>query len=546
MLQPVRINPPTKGINTITPIRELDHRYAVRLDNVWFDRAGALVRRPGQNSIGSAFPGTIGALFEYVAQSGAATIFAWNSQDFSIYKYSGGAWIKESTAGTYTEAPNAAQMGAQLIIGGKNTLGSTTTMYYNGSAWAVPTGIITTPYDNHCSMFASHNGRMYGAGSSSLQSVVFFSDTTADGSGFTAGVADWTITTTTRADPKVPVTWAGPGGFIDVSGAIGSGEPVTGITSFQGLLTVFTPNAVVFYNITDPLTSFNVAKVVRGVGCITHKSIAHAGNDTIFLSQYGFMKLREVFNIGDAASEATSVPINNAVLDAIRATPATDIRATHAEKLGVYLCRIGSVAWAYHYLFDGWTQWYGIQNELLTTHDGTIYTGTNYLHTLDAANNTDSIDGGAPTSISLKWEPAPFRSSGQEVKTRWNRAEVIYETSGNATINFASWINLDINTQLTNNILIAGNKVIVDPSGMVWSGVQASTDPRTIWWDGTTNTTNWTGTTIAGNELLAGSSVIPLRGRAELLSVSVSNSDDSYLRISALEIYKNEGNVRDG
>jgi len=529
-LTPLRINPPLKGVNTISPVREMTHEYAIRLDNVWMDKAAGIQRRPGQTSIIPPHVNPIDRLFEYVSPAVASTLFAHDSITGDILRQSGATWVIEAAAGVFTSTPSVGQMGGQIIVGD-----GVRTAVYNGSTWnTAVTGIVTTPYNNNCKFYVPHNGRMYAAGSSTHGSTIYFSDAVADGGTTALGLFDWTTGAT------------GPGGFIDVSAAVGKGEIVTGLASYQGLLVVFCRNNIVLYNITDPLTSFSVHKVIKGVGCLSHDSIAGAGNDTVFLSGYGFLKLREVLVQGDAAVERSSVAINNYITDQLASGnySAALVRSAYAENIGVYLCSFGTkVTWAYHEMFGGWAPWYGVAPQLLYSAAGTLYTANSELFTMDAAVNMDTTST-ATHPINFVWEPAPFRSSGQEVKARWNRAEVIYEAAGSTSFTLASWLNLDQATKQTNTTTLAPTNIVANPTGMVWGTGTPTLDPRTKWGGVGIGGSAWGGTVITGNQLLAGDAVIPLVGRSELLSLSISNADVGYFRISAIEVYRNDGGVR--
>jgi len=543
-LTPLRINPPTKGVNTTTPLRELSHDYAVVLDNVWMDKAGAIQARPGQASEIPPYIYPIKKLFEYTAQSGATILFMQDSIG-EIHRRSGNTWGAPITTpagvvkaqiepGTllYTGTLGVTQLGSQLIIGdGVNE------QYFNGAVWATPTGLANPSINNKCNIFTTHNGRVYGAGSSTFRSVFFASDTLSSGAGTGgAGVADWTI------DVAGVNT---VGSFIDVSSETGTGDPITGLTSFQGMLVVFTANSIVFYSIPDPNANPSVQKSIHGIGCLNQESIAGIGNNTMFLSKYGFISLREVLVQGDAAAEKSSVAINNTITKELRLGnyQANNVSAVYAQELGVYLCAFGTtVTWAYHELFGGWMPWYGLPAKLLVSTTNKLYGATTELISISSNNSQDVLSAGN-NPINFTWQPAPFRSSGAEIKARWNRVELVYESLINASITFSSWLNLDeSNTSVVSAIPLNPSSVVTNPLGMIWSSVN-SADPRTKW--GSTGAgSKWAGTRAGTGILLSGTEPIPIAGRSELISFSISNAGLEELRISALEVYRNDGGLR--
>lgn len=507
-----RVSPPQKGLNTIIPIREMGKEFAVQLENVWFDQAGALNRRPGQVTVdGAASGGNTKSLWEHLALSSASTLFKW-ADNGTIYSLSGTTW-SSSLTGIFNSRPRTAQISGQTMAGD-----GIATRFYNGS-WNTVTGA------NPMNIFTTYNGRMYGAGDPSQSMTVYFSDTIG---GTGVGVANWTTT--------------GPGGVVDVSGAIGTGEIITGLTTFQGMLVVFMNNAIAFYSGSDPATpsTFSVKKVIRGIGCVSHDTIQGIGNDVIFLSQFGFKKLREVLVQGDAAAEDTSIPINNFITSEMRSGNAvtTDFRSAFSAKFGVYLCRFGNRTVVYHVLFDSWVYWFGLEPIYLQSDNGTLYLEDTRLHKLDDTSFSDAINGGTPVAIPVVWQLAPFRTKSKEIRARWNRAELIYEGEDGDTVTMEIWPDLD-DTQIDNFVITLNPSILTTTSvDMIWSEI-ASTDPRRFWGTATTGPA-WTGSAT----LFIGDERIPIRGFSELLSVRLTNPNISQFRISAFEIYFNEGGIR--
>ncbi len=511
-LQVQRISPPVKGLNTITPIRELGFDFAPQLENVWFDQSGELNRRPGQTTFDDGAPGgNIKTLFEHLALSGASTIFSW-SDDGTIYSLSGTTW-SSSLGSVFSSRPRTAQISGQTMVGD-----AVATRYYNGS-WNTPTGA------NPMNIFTTYNGRMYGAGDPSQQATVYFSDTIG-GSG--SGIAVWTTT--------------GPGGILDISGAVGTGQIVTGLATFQGMLVVFCNNVIIFYSGSDPATpsTFSVQKVIHGIGCVSHDTIQGTGNDMIFLSQFGFKKLREVLVQGDAAAEDASIPINNFIMSEMRAGNAltADFRSAFAAKFGVYICRFGNRTVVYHELFDSWVYWFGLEPAYLKTDDGNLYLADTRLHKMDDTVYSDTINGGTAVAIPLVWQLSPIRTDSKEVRARWNRVELLYQGEDADTVTMEIWPDLD-ETQSESFTITLSPAIPTDTStSMIWSET-ASTDPRRAWGTATTGP-SWAGSTT----LFTGDERVPIRGFSELLSIRLTNPNITQFKISATEIYFNEGGLR--
>jgi hypothetical protein len=67
-----------------------------------------------------------------------------------------------------------------------------------------------------------------------------------------------------------------------------------------------------------------------------------------------------------------------------------------------------------------------------------------------------------------------------------------------------------------------------------------------IWDTGTSAWLTGTGPSWSGGEANAanGDAVLPIVGRAELLSVRLENTNKTRFRLTALEVYMNEGGLR--
>jgi len=513
MLDPSRFSIPIKGWNTITPIREMSHEYAPVLENVWFDQAGGMNRRPGQAAVTtSALGGDIGSLFEYRDLAGNSTMFAW--QGGTIYSQSGASFVS-SLGGVFSQRPRAAQMAGALMVG--DAVANRT--YTTAGGWATVTG--AAPMN----MFTVWKGRMIGAGNPAQRMTLYYSDVVSG-----AGATDWT---TTGSSP--------PGGFLDLTASIGTGDEITGIAQFQGLLVAFLQNAIVFYSGTDASTA-GIQKVIRGIGCISHDSVHGIGNDMIFLSRFGFKKLSEILVQGDAAAGNASDAINNYVVDQLLKAnvTASTIRASFAEKFGVYLCTFGNLTLAYHVFFDAWSPWYGLGKTLYTKEDGTVLMADTLMQQLSPSAKGDTIGSAAEVPATERWDSAPFRSNSAETKARWRFIELLYESAVNETIDISTWLDLDMSTIRTETVTLSPAIVVPTATSMVWSTGAGSTDPR-MKWGNVTNGIKWAGSTDLS---FSGDIRIPVVGRSELMTMRIVNSNISSFRISANEVYKVDGGLR--
>ena len=516
-LSPSRFSIPIKGWNTITPIREMDQKFAPTLENFWFDQAGGMNRRPGQAAVTTTALATpMESMFEYRDLAGVSTLFAWEGG--TIWVQSGTAFTS-SLAGVFSQRVRASQMGGVIMVGDAIT----TRTYTTAAGWSAAPPAGASPMN----MFTVYKGRMYGAGNVSNKMTVYYSDVVGVGS---AGLTDWTAT--------------GPGGFIDLTGSIDTGDEVTGLTTFQGMLVVFLQNAIVFYSGANPATA-SIQKVIRGIGCVSHDSIQGIGNDTIFLSKYGFKRLTEVLVQGDAAAGDASTAINNFVVDELinRNVSPANIRSTFAEKYGVYLCSFGKVTLAYHVVFDAWVPWYGLGKTLYTKEDGTVLCGDTTLQELKTSANGDTIGAAAEVPVVSMWDSAPHHSDNAETKARWRFLELIFESAKNESIEMSTWLDLDKSAMVTDTVVLNPAVVVPTATSMRWSVGAGSTDPRMKWGNGT-NGIKWSGLQVGAFSIFAGDVKIPIQGKSELMSTRVLNKNISSFKITATEVYKINGGVR--
>jgi len=509
-----RVHAPVKGWNTTTPIREMDAQYAARLENVWFDRSGGMNRRPAQTTFGTsgvAVGGLIKSLHEHYSITGTSALFA-SASDTNFYKSTGAAWTAVAALnGVFTSKVRSGTLGNVLICGDGINVRS-----YNGTVWATPTGV------NPMNSFTSYNGRMYGCGDAAQKTLVYYS--TPDSG---TGATDWGI--------------GAGGGFINVGGALDEGDAVVAVTSYQGLLVALCKNSVIFYSGTDPNnpTTFRVQKTIKGIGCASADSVQGVGNDTIFLSSYGFKTLKEIAVQGDAAAFDASVPINNHVITQLPLIDVTAISSTFAESLGVYMCTFGNETLVYHTLFKSWVSWNGIQDALLTVQNGVTYTATTMLHKLNDTAVADTIDNGTPVAIPMVWETAPFRASSKEQRSRWNKVELLYEGVFGDTVVVKTWTNLDERQASYDEITLEPSVPTIDNNSLLYIG-SATASVRNAWGTATTGA-SWGGG-VGG--FLSGDEALPVIGRGELFSIRISNNNMTKFKVIALEAYYNTGGLR--
>lgn len=103
---------------------------------------------------------------------------------------------------------------------------------------------------------------------------------------------------------------------------------------------------------------------------------------------------------------------------------------------------------------------------------------------------------------------------------------------------------VDVKQSLTNTdtMALAPTEPSATAAGttMVWGDGTPSADPLTKWGGTVANDNVWGGLSI----IFSGSAKIPLIGRGEFMSVKITNSSISKIRLTALELYSNTGGIR--
>jgi hypothetical protein len=106
--------------------------------------------------------------------------------------------------------------------------------------------------------------------------------------------------------------WRYGGGYIDIDKD--SGDQITGLIEFQDAIIVFKERSVwsVTLAYSDGLVIPTVKLVIRGIGCVSHRTIKHVENDVFFLSRKG------VFTLGNEANYLANVLRTNEISSRIR------------------------------------------------------------------------------------------------------------------------------------------------------------------------------------------------------------------------------------
>jgi len=124
--------------------------------------------------------------------------------------------------------------------------------------------------------------------------------------------------------------WRYGGGYIDIDKD--SGDQITGLIEFQDAIIVFKERSVwsVTLAYSDSLVIPTVKLVIRGIGCVSHRTIKHVENDVFFLSRKG------VFTLGNEANYLANVLRTNEISSRIRPLFETLTPAQLGEACAIY------------------------------------------------------------------------------------------------------------------------------------------------------------------------------------------------------------------
>lgn len=124
--------------------------------------------------------------------------------------------------------------------------------------------------------------------------------------------------------------WRYGGGYVDIDKD--SGDIITGIIEFQDAIVVFKERSVwqVTLAASGEVVIPTVKLVVRGIGCVSHRTIKHVENDVFYLSRKG------VYTLGNEANFLASVLRTNEISAKVRPVFQTLTPAQLSQAAAVY------------------------------------------------------------------------------------------------------------------------------------------------------------------------------------------------------------------
>lgn len=124
--------------------------------------------------------------------------------------------------------------------------------------------------------------------------------------------------------------WRYGGGYIDIDKD--AGDHITGLIEYQDSIVVFKERSIwqVTLSAEGDLVVPTVKMVMRGIGCVSHRTIKHVENDVFFLTRRG------MFSLGNEANYLANVLRTNELSAKIRPLFQTLSSAQLAEACAVY------------------------------------------------------------------------------------------------------------------------------------------------------------------------------------------------------------------
>lgn len=202
---------------------------------------------------------------------------------------------------------------------------------------------VTAPTDGVGKFLCTHLGRMVMAGQDSFPFRVYLSKP--------LDPEDWTTGGATSLD-------------LDDDG---DPQGITGLSSFQGRLYVFTRRSI--YEITGTTAAtFVVLRISNGIGALSHASIVQVPNDIIFASDRGVHSLRQVASGRQTESTFISRDIQKLWTELLNTSLYSRIWACYDDTINCYIVSVPSSGQllndqllVFNIEFGIWTVWPDIQ-----------------------------------------------------------------------------------------------------------------------------------------------------------------------------------------
>ena len=263
------------GLNTQASPSALPPEWLSKADNIILDEQGRISSRKGIQQVTTSVSGEkVQSICEYRASNGTTKLFCGTDGDIYFVNTANTPYTLD--AQTRTGTPQTITAGHWQWVNFNEKLygfqNGHTPVYYSGSAWTdlvdlgsynPPSGIST--FDPNCAL--GEYGRVWVGGMTENPNVIYYSDT-LQGDKWNTGAA----------------------GQIDLKTVWGN-DYIMGISAFMGKLVIFgTQNIAIYNNPYDP-TELVLDELIGGIGLKARDSVAHLGDDIVFLSNTGVRSL---------------------------------------------------------------------------------------------------------------------------------------------------------------------------------------------------------------------------------------------------------------
>lgn len=400
---------PSKGWNTEAAEANLSPEYALILDNVMIDKNGRITKRNGSISIATIPDNAVIRGFgEYIAADGTKQVI-FNTSDGKLYRLNSGNTLTE-IAGNYTQNTRCyfENFGGTTVISN----GVMQPKGYDGTSSTALSSDANLP---NFKFGVVHNNRFHVAGVSGSRTTW-----TASKAGSVTASDAWTVPSTIVATSPFST---------NISRYIGKGEEIVTLGVYLKKLLIVCREHVVLFDTPTDATLLDMEADFPVPGGISPAGGVNYGNDFAFWSKFGITTIASSVrsqklepganisrNINSHLQSRFQFIIDNGLEDyvtfvnypqrrLIGVNLPTDVAASKFEQI-----------W-YHYFFDAWFRWTGINTpSLFVASDGTLYGSTpGKLLQLDAGTNDD----GAKIDTVYKTPPLYLGDGTRNKRLTW-------------------------------------------------------------------------------------------------------------------------------
>jgi len=450
---------PNRGLNTLIAPTLIKNEESPDLLNIDFVESGCPTKRPGSTQVGDAVGDKISGLGNlYISSTGVKHLLA--VMGTTVRRLVGATWTTISGV-TLTDGHDINFIQARDAIIGHN--GYNAMIKFDGSTLNQPaTGVVAK-------FGVFYSGHHFAAGNSSYPSRLYISnpknvvDFTGSAGTATAGAATtltdankaWgvndfakqtiiitggtgagqskTINSNTATVVTVSSAWTvnpdststytiSTGNFIDIDE--NDGDKITGLAKWQDLLVIFKERSI--YQLSFDASNLPViSTIIKGRGCVSHRSIDNVENDVFFLSREG------VYVLGNEPNYFNTIRTNE-LSSRIHEELANIAKDNYDKCAGIfwdskYILSVPITGSANNAMFtydrrhQAWSKWTGLSANCWTIYidpDNVdhLYFGDDSIGKVKEISGVSTDDGAA---ISARWKSKVFDLENFDRRKRW-------------------------------------------------------------------------------------------------------------------------------